>query len=80
MPGSRPSNWSEDLLLPRLWDARGHARGILAPGGWIARCDPDGQDIELGPGDMVDVPAGVEHAAAVIGTAVVVSLDGVRWG
>jgi hypothetical protein len=42
-----PSNWSEDLLLPRLWDARGHARGILAPGGWIARCDPDGQHVEL---------------------------------
>ncbi|MEZ6014445.1 MAG: c-type cytochrome [Planctomycetota bacterium] len=46
--GSRaPSNWREDLLLPRLWDARGHARGILAPGGWIARCDPDGKNIEI---------------------------------
>jgi len=42
-----PSNWGEDLLLPRLWDARGHARGILAPGGWVARCDPDGRQIEL---------------------------------
>lgn len=46
--GSRaPSNWGEDLLLPRLWDARGHARGKLAPGGWIARCAPDGSDIEI---------------------------------
>jgi len=46
--GSRgPTNWGEDLLLPRLWDARGHARGILAPGGWIARCDPDGGNVEL---------------------------------
>ncbi len=42
-----PTNWAEDLLLPRLWDARGHARGILAPGGWIARCDPDGSNVEL---------------------------------
>ena len=38
-----PSNWSEDLLLPRQGDARGHARGRMAPGGWIARTDPDGK-------------------------------------
>ncbi len=38
-----PGNWSEDLLLPRQWDARGHARGRLAPGGWIARTDPEGK-------------------------------------
>jgi len=42
-----PANWGEDLLLPRQWDARGHARGKLAPGGWIATCDPDGKDIEI---------------------------------
>ena len=42
-----PTNWDEDLLLPRLWDARGHARGRVAPGGWIARCDPDGSNIEI---------------------------------
>lgn len=46
--GSRaPANWGEDLLLPRLWDARGHARGKLAPGGWIARCEPDGTNVEI---------------------------------
>ncbi len=37
-----PTNWGEDLLLPRLWDANGHARGRMAPGGWIASTDPDG--------------------------------------
>ena len=42
-----PSNWSEDLLLPRQWDARGHARGRLAPGGWIARTDADGTSWEM---------------------------------
>ncbi len=42
-----PSNWSEDLLLPRQWDARGHATGKLAPGGWIARTDPDGKSWEM---------------------------------
>ena len=42
-----PSNWKEDLLLPRQWDARGHARGRLAPGGWICRTDPDGKKWEV---------------------------------
>ena len=40
-------NWDEDLLLPRLWDAGGHAVGILAPGGWIAKTDPDGKTWEV---------------------------------
>jgi putative heme-binding domain-containing protein len=42
-----PANWDEDLLLPRQWDARGHARGRLAPGGWIAQVDPDGKTWEV---------------------------------
>ena len=41
------TNWSEDLLLPRQWDARGHARGKLAPGGWIAKTDPNGKTWEI---------------------------------
>ena len=42
-----PTNWSEDHLLPRQWDARGHARGKLAPGGWIAKTDPEGKSWEM---------------------------------
>ncbi len=42
-----PSNWGEDQLLPRQWDANGHARGILAPGGWIARMDPEGKTWQI---------------------------------
>ncbi len=43
--GSRiPQNWNEDHLLPRRWDANGHAAGILAPGGWICNVDPSGKD------------------------------------
>jgi len=42
-----PKNWNEDLLLPRQWDARGHARGKLAPGGWIAKTDPEGKTWEM---------------------------------
>jgi putative heme-binding domain-containing protein len=42
-----PKNWQEDLLLPRQWDANGHARGILAPGGYVVKCDPDGKTWEM---------------------------------
>jgi len=42
-----PMIWGEDFLLPRQWDAGGHAVGILAPGGWIARTDPAGKSWEL---------------------------------
>lgn len=42
-----PRNWGEDQLLPRQWDARGHAAGKLAPGGWIARTDAEGKSFEL---------------------------------
>lgn len=41
------TDWGEDLLLPRMWDANGHARGKLAPGGWIASTDPDGKTWEI---------------------------------
>lgn len=40
-------DWKEDLLLPRQWDARGHARGRLAPGGWIARINEEANDWEI---------------------------------
>jgi putative heme-binding domain-containing protein len=39
--------WNEDQIVTRLWDANGHARGILAPGGYICRTDPDGKTFEL---------------------------------
>ncbi|GIW89806.1 MAG: hypothetical protein KatS3mg109_0238 [Pirellulaceae bacterium] len=42
-----PRNWQEDQLLPRMWDAGGHAVGRLAPGGWICRVSPDGSEFEL---------------------------------
>ncbi|QJX01038.1 c-type cytochrome [Frigoriglobus tundricola] len=42
-----PKNWSEDHLLPRQWDAGGHARGILAPGGYVAKTDFEGKTWEM---------------------------------
>ncbi len=44
---SRSTGWQEDHILPRMWDANGHAKGILAPGGIICKMDPDGKEIEL---------------------------------
>jgi putative heme-binding domain-containing protein len=45
--GSTVTSWSEDHLLPRDWDANGHAKGILAPGGWICRVTPDGKNYRV---------------------------------
>ncbi len=42
-----PMIWSEDHLLPRMPDGNGFMKGVLAPGGWIARVSPDGKDWEL---------------------------------
>ena len=40
-------NWAEDILLPRLPDGGGHDPHVMAPGGWVASCDPDGRDWNL---------------------------------
>jgi putative heme-binding domain-containing protein len=48
LAGSRvPLHWGEDQLLPRTPDPRGHAVGVLAPGGWLCRVSPDGAQWEL---------------------------------
>ncbi|MDB4385129.1 c-type cytochrome [Opitutaceae bacterium] len=47
MERTLPVAHGEDHLLPRMWDARGHARERYAPGGWVARMDPDGEILEL---------------------------------
>jgi putative heme-binding domain-containing protein len=47
MEESRAIAWGEDHVLPRMWDARGHARNKFAPGGYVGRTDPDGKVVEL---------------------------------
>ncbi|WP_080240356.1 c-type cytochrome [Spirosoma rigui] len=42
-----PSNWKEDNLFPQIKDPRGHANDRMAPGGWIAKIDPEGKRWEL---------------------------------
>jgi putative heme-binding domain-containing protein len=42
-----PRVWQEDNLFPLIKDPRGHANNRMAPGGWIAKLDPDGKNWEL---------------------------------
>src|ERR1022692_3560891 len=42
-----PPIWGEDFLVPRLWDASGHAVGIIAPAGCIYKTDKDGKEWTL---------------------------------
>lgn len=42
--GAPVRRWDEDDLLKKFEDANGHAAGIKAVGGWIARMDKDGKD------------------------------------
>ncbi|HQR05831.1 MAG TPA: c-type cytochrome [Gemmatales bacterium] len=44
-PDQGKPNTTEDVLLPRLNDGRGHAANILAPGGTIWRMDHEGKNI-----------------------------------
>ncbi|MBL9151347.1 MAG: c-type cytochrome [Verrucomicrobiales bacterium] len=41
-----PRVWGEDLLLDRIY-GRGFMKTVMAPGGWIARTDPEGKEWEL---------------------------------
>jgi len=42
-----PKCWAEDQWIERLPDPRGHARGRMAPGGWIARMSMESGEWEL---------------------------------
>jgi len=46
-PDQGQAGSTEDVLLPRLDDARGHAAGLRAPGGTIWRLDRNGQNPSL---------------------------------
>lgn len=42
-----PRVWDEDNIFPLIKDPRGHANSRMAPGGWIAKIDPEGKRWEL---------------------------------
>ncbi|RFC44893.1 MAG: protein of unknown function DUF1080/Cytochrome c [Verrucomicrobia bacterium] len=44
---TRVQGWAEDHLFSRMWDAKGHARGLLAPGGFVNRFDPQTKEQEV---------------------------------
>ncbi|EDY20726.1 heme-binding protein [Chthoniobacter flavus Ellin428] len=44
---TRPVAWQEDNLLPRLWDANGFGKALLAPGGYTCKLDFDGKNAEI---------------------------------
>lgn len=39
--------WDEDQTIKREPDGNGHASGVMAPGGWIGKIDPDGKNFTL---------------------------------
>lgn len=43
----QPPVWKDDNLFPQIKDPRGHANDRGAPGGWIAKIDPEGKHWEL---------------------------------
>ena len=45
----------------------------------LFRLTVGGTDYDLGPGDRLYIPAGTRHAAEVVGSGYVLSLDGTRW-
>lgn len=45
--GSRVPVWYEGHLLSRMWDSGGHARGRMAPGGWVTRLEVESQQQTL---------------------------------
>lgn len=47
VPSLQPPVWGEDSLMPFIPDPTGHAVGLKAPGGWICRISPDGEDWKL---------------------------------
>src|SRR5205823_3691176 len=46
-PDQGKPNSTEDVLLPRLNDANGHAANLRAPGGTIWRLDQEGKNMSL---------------------------------
>jgi putative heme-binding domain-containing protein len=42
-----PNTWNEDNIFPLIKDPRGHANSRTAPGGWIAKINPEGSHWEL---------------------------------
>lgn len=62
--------------FPEHEHARPKCDGVLEG---VLRVIVAGQEFDLSAGDRIYLPAGIRHAAEVIGTATVLSLDGTLW-
>lgn len=48
LSGDSPhKNYAEDQLLPRQPDGNGHATGVMAPGGYVLRVNPEGTKFDF---------------------------------
>lgn len=57
-PTSPAQNWSEDLLLQRMTDGKGHDPTIYAPASWVCRTDENGktwENISVGMRNAYDI-------------------------
>ena len=68
--------YREGTVFPPHEHAQAKCDGVLEG---ILRITLGEHAYDLGPGDRLYIPAGTRHAARVIGTKTVVSLDGTRW-
>lgn len=63
-------------VFPEHEHARPKCDGVLEG---ALRVTVDGKAFDLGAGDRIYLPAGTRHAAEVVGTGIVLSLDGTLW-
>jgi quercetin dioxygenase-like cupin family protein len=63
-------------VFPEHEHARAKCDAVLEG---VLRITSGDKSWDLGPGDRLYVPAGTRHAAQVVGSATVVSLDGTQW-
>ncbi len=68
--------YREGTTFPAHEHAQDKCDGVLEG---VLRVTVGDEAFDLGPGDRLYLPAGTRHAAEVIGSKTVVSLDGTRW-
>lgn len=61
----RPSSWANAPGDTYDWHAHGYEKVLYCVSGGITFHLRDGDDVALRPGDRLEVPPGIEHAATV---------------
>ena len=63
--GLQPSSWGNAAGDTYDWHAHGYEKVLYCVSGGITFHLEDGPDVELRPGDRLEVPPGTRHAATV---------------